>query len=326
MRDRLLWTLVLAMVLCFVPMAAAQNQPDRPAVTNPPRYTDSSPADRPDYQAAPAQSQAALPANQTAPPELVLPAGTLVIVRLTETLSSDHNNPGDGFTAVVDQPLVAQGWVVSRRGQTAVGRVAAAQKAGRVQGVSQLSVELSELMLVDGRQVPVRTQLVQSSAGTSRARDAAGVGTTAGIGAVIGAAAGGGEGAAIGAAAGAVAGIAGVLSTRGRATELYPETMLTFRLEDPVTIPTQQSLQAFHPVSQQDYNGSDGRRNAPREFRAGEAYPPPYYHNPYYYSPYYYSPYYYPPYGYYGYYGYGPRIYMGPGLFIGGRGSYRRRR
>ena len=63
---------------------------------------------------------------------------------------------------------------------------------------------------------------------------------------MIGAAAGRGEGAAIGAAAGAVASIAGILTTRGRATKIYPETLLTFRLQDPVTINTQQVQQAEH--------------------------------------------------------------------------------
>jgi hypothetical protein len=183
--------------------------------------------------------------------------------------------------------------------------------------VSQLAVELSEFVLVDGRQVPVRTELVQSSAGTSRGRDAVGVGTTTGIGAVIGAAAGGGEGAAIGAAAGAVAGIAGIFTTRGRSTELYPETLLTFRLQDPVTITTQEGQQAFRPVNQADYSGADGRRNAPQATRAVEAYPPP---------PYYYPPYYYPGYGAYGFYGYGPTVLVGPRVYFGGRGFYGHRR
>jgi len=311
MRYRLLCALVLVLGLFFVPLVAAQSQSDQPAITNPPRYSDAAPSDRPYPQVA----RQAVPLSPAVPPELVLPAGTLVMVRLTDPLSSDHNMVGDEFTAVLDQPLVAQGWVVARRGQTVIGRVAAAEKAGRVKGVSQLAVELSELMVVDGRQVPVQSELIQSSASTSKARDAAGVGTTTGLGAMIGAAAGGGEGAAIGAAAGAVAGIAGVLSTRGRATELYPETLLTFRLQNPVTVTTRQAQQAFHPVSQADYNGVSGNRNAPRAYRAVEVYPRPYY---------YYPPY--PYYGYYGYYGFGPRFILGPRVIIGGRGFHGHRR
>ncbi len=314
MKHPFVCALVLVASLCFVSLAAAQGQTDRPAVTNPPRYGDSLPADSPYPQAAPA-------ANQAVPPELVLPAGTMIMVRLIDPLSSDRNKAGDGFTAVLDQPLVAQGWVVARRGQTVVGQVAAAQQAGRVQGVSQLAMELTEIIAVDGGQMPVRTELVQSSAGTSHERDAAEIGTATGIGAVIGAAAGRGEGAAIGAGAGAAAGIAGVLSTRGRATELYPETVLAFRLRSPVTITTQQAQQAFRPVNQADYSGSDERLDQPQPPPGVESYPPP--SPPYYYPPYYYP---YSPYGYYGYYGYGPTIFVGPRVFLGGRGFYGHRR
>jgi len=306
MRKITLGVMVAAIALWSLPLLAAQGQTGAPPTTSP-QGVGAYPPDAGSYpQNAPYY-------GSQAPPSLTLPAGTLVQVRLTDTLSSDHNRPGDGFTAVLDQPIISQGWVVSRRGQTAVGRVANAQVAGRVQGVSQLAVELSELILVDGQQVPIRTQLIQTSAGTSRARDAAGVGAVTGTGAIIGGAAGGGEGAAIGAAAGAVAGIIGVLTTRGRPTELYPETMLTFRLEEPVAISTQLSPQAFRAVSSQDYAGRPGNRNPPRDYRPAAVYAPP---------PYYYPPYpHYPVYGYYGYYGYGyaygPGIYVSPRVYIG---------
>jgi hypothetical protein len=263
--------------------------------------------------------QGTSPSGRMAPPALTLPAGTLITVRTTDLLSSDRNRPGDSFTTVLDQPIVVQGWVAARRGQFMEGRVAVAQNAGRVQGVSQLAVELSGLAVVDGQQVNVRTQLVQSTGVASPGRDAQGIGVTTGMGAVIGAAAGGGKGAAIGAAAGAVAGIAGVLTTRGRPAEIYPETLLTFRLEEPVTINTEQSRQAFQPVTQQDYDNSGMQRNPPRYQRADT------YRDP---GPYYYPPRYYPPYlnygGFYGFYGFGPRIYVGPSVFWG-RGFYRHR-
>ena len=43
-----------------------------------------------------------------------------------------------------------------------------------------------------------------------------------------------------------------VLVTRGRPTEVYPETPLTFRLETPITIPAEDA-DAFPPVTQQDF-------------------------------------------------------------------------
>jgi hypothetical protein len=185
--------------------------------------------------------------------QLNLPAGTWVSVRLDQVLSSDRNQAGDSFTATLSQPLIANGIVVARRGQTVAGRVAEANKGGRVKGTSRLGIEIIELSLVDGSQMPVRTQLMSSTAGTSRGRDAAAVATTTGVGAAIGAAAAGGSGAGLGAVAGLGAAAIGVLASRGRATELYPEDLVTFRTLSAITISTQQAEHAFQPIRQEDY-------------------------------------------------------------------------
>ena len=181
-------------------------------------------------------------------------------MRINEPLSSDHNLVGDRFTVVLDQPIVVNGWVVARRGQTVMGQVKSVQKAGRVKGVSQLGVELTDLTLVDGQQAPVLTELWKASGGTSHGADAATIVGGTGLGAAIGTAADWGRGAAIGAGAGAVAGIGAVLLTRGRPTILEPESQLTFRLVDPVKVDTTHSQQAFMPVSQEDFEGGRGGR------------------------------------------------------------------
>jgi hypothetical protein len=185
--------------------------------------------------------------------DLTLPAGTWISVRADQVLSSDHNLPGDAFSATLAQPLVANGFVVARRGQILSGRVTDAVKAGRVKGTSHLALELTDVTLVDGQNIPVHTQLAQYSGGTSKGRDAAAIGTATGVGAAIGAAAGGGSGAGIGAGAGAAASTIGVLLTRGRPTEVYPESLLTFRTTEPITISTDRSSVAFEPVRQEDY-------------------------------------------------------------------------
>ncbi|MGH9593524.1 MAG: hypothetical protein ACRD5L_10565, partial [Bryobacteraceae bacterium] len=189
---------------------------------------------------------------------------------------------------VMDQPVIVDGWVVARRGQTVIGSVTDSQKAGRVKGQSQLGVDLAQLTLVDGQQVPLKTQLVQYSGGTSNGRDAVGVGTTTGLGALIGGAAGGGSGAGIGAGAGAAVGIAGVLLTRGRPTEILPETVLSFRLSEPITISTEKGQLAFQPVTQADYgSNATPHTRPPQRGRYGAypyAYPGPYYY-PYGYYP-----------------------------------------
>lgn len=277
---------VLAFSLSILPAWAGQNQ--QPAAST----SVQQPAEQPPGQAAqPESGQAAAPAEPApaeVPASLTLPAGTIISIRTSQFLSSDRNRTGDSFTAELQQPLVANGWVVARHGQTVIGRVVLAKKAGRIKGVSQLQIELSRLILVDGQQLPITTQLMQSSGGTSKGRDATAVATTTGIGAAIGATArDAGEGAGIGAAIGAGAGLAGVLLTRGRPTEIPPESVLTFDLQSPVTFSTVHSQVAFRPVTQSDYNAA---QSAPRLQRRVRRYPPP----PYYYGSYYPWGYFYP--------------------------------
>lgn len=196
---------------------------------------------------------AAVACGQDLPAQLTLPAGTWVTVRTDQVLSSDHNQQGDEFSVTLAQPLVANGFVVARRGQILAGRVAEAVKAGKVKGTSRLALELTEVTLVDGENMPVHTQLFQYSGGTSKGRDAQAIGTATGVGAAVGAAADGGFGAGVGAAAGAAASTIGVLLTRGPATEVYPEALLTFRITEPLTISTDRAAMAFVPVHQEDY-------------------------------------------------------------------------
>jgi hypothetical protein len=238
--------------------------------------------------------------SQPVPGSLTVPAGTILVIRTTDFLSSDKNQAGDPFTAVLDQPLIVNGWVVARRGQVLVGKVKDAKKAGRIKGTSELEVELTDITIVDGRQVPILTELWKASGGTSHGQDAATIGTTTGMGALIGAAADWGRGAAIGAGAGAAVGLGAVLLTRGHPTIVEPETPLSFRLVDPVKIDTTQSQQAFLPVTQQDFDAGRMEHRGPRRV-AG--YPGHYGYPCGYYGPCYAYPY--PYVGVYGLYGRG---------------------
>ena len=335
--------LALAVCLAVPSFAAAQDQPAQdqssqsgeasappstaeappPATEAAPPAADAAPEAAPQPQAAPPAAR-----NSTVPDTLTLPAGIVIPVRIQQWLSSDQNHAGDTFNAVLDQPLIVNGWVVARRGQTVTGRIVLAQKAGHGNAESKLGVELSQLNLVDGQQLPVTAQLIQDSRTRSQGRDAATLGGTTALGAIIGGAAGGGSGAAVGAAAGIGVGIAAIMATPGRPTIIRPETLLAFQLQSPVNISTSQSQVAFRPVTQADYGrDQDAYATAPR-LRYGPgapngapyaAYPPP----PYYYYGYgcgpwacYPGPVYFGP-GFYGGFGFGPRA------FIGGRGFFR---
>jgi hypothetical protein len=236
-------------------------------------------------------AQNPVPSTQTVPATLTLPAGTVIEVRTNEWLSTDRNLPGDGFNATLAQPIVVDGWVVARRGQAVLGRVSMSQKAkSSNHNTSQLGMQLSELTFVDGQLLPIQTQLTQSGTRPDRGQQVGTVGATTGTGAIIGAIADGGPGAAIGAGIGAIAGL-GIISNTGRPTVVPPETLLTFRLEAPVSLSTAGSPLAFHVATSADYNGAVAYNGQRRSFRDG-AYPPP--PAPYWGYPYGYSPYYYP--------------------------------
>ncbi len=259
---------------------------------------------RPDYRSS----------YSAVPPELTIRPGTYLTVRMDQMLSSDHNRAGDGFSATLVKPLVIDGVVVAERGQTLGGRVAESQKGGRVEGVSRLGVELIDLPLVDGQQLPIKTQFVGQVAGTSVGRDLGAVASTTALGAATGAMAAGGFGAGIGAASGAVAGLIGVLVTRGHPAVIDPESVVTFRIEQPVVISTVRAPQAFRFVSPQDYERADALQQRSQAAAAPRMVAPAPYYGGYYG-------------GFYGYpyWGgfYGPGYYWGPSIgFYYGRGYY----
>jgi hypothetical protein len=265
------------------------------------------------------QQQAAPPEDQIPiPPMLALPAGTLIQIRINNELSSEHNQAGDRFSATLEQPLIANGWVVARRGQLLTGRVATVKKAGRISGTSQLGVEIVELTFVDGQILPVHTSLLQSNGGTTYGRDTGTIVTTTGLGAIIGGATEGGGGAAVGAGIGAGAGILAVLTTRGRPTIIFPESMLTFRLEAPLEISTERGQIAFQPAGQSDYAQDQDRYAGQRQlihrpgYGSGYGSPYGYPYVPYNYAAY---PYYWSTFPYYGF----GTTFVFRGGFHGGR-------
>ena len=149
-----LGTGALALVVCAAALPAAAQERNNSQYAPPDRQ-------QADQQQAPAD-QGQYSNNQPVPATLTLPAGTVVQVRVDDRLSSDKNQSGDRFSATLDQPLIANGWVVARRGQVVTGRVEVAQKAGHGNPASKLGLALSELTLVDGQVLPVNTQLVQA--------------------------------------------------------------------------------------------------------------------------------------------------------------------
>jgi hypothetical protein len=167
---------------------------------------------------------------------VTLAAGTSIFIRLGETLSTEHNYPGDTFRGTLDQPIVMDGFVIADRGSKVLGQVVNAERAGRVRGVSDLNLSLNEISTTDGQQIRITTDAFEKHGLSSKGEDTAKIVAGAALGAIIGALGGGGKGAAIGAGAGGAAGTGAVLATRGKAAMIPAETRMQFRLTAPVTI------------------------------------------------------------------------------------------
>jgi hypothetical protein len=221
------------------PEVIAQNMPPAPVQpVEPARAAQPEPVTpepTPAVQPAP-EPPAPEPPAPPPPRQATLAAGTLIPARTVEGLSSDRNQAGDGFTATLDAPLVVNGLVIAERGAHLEGKVVQADKAGRVKGVSELSIELTQLTTSDGQHVPIETESFIKHGQTSRKEDAAKIGGGAALGAIIGAIAGGGTGAAIGTAVGGAAGTGTVIGTRGKAVAIAPETRISFRLKNTVAL------------------------------------------------------------------------------------------
>lgn len=169
------------------------------------------------------------------PVTYTLAAGESLVVRTTSTLSTKTNNAGETFTASLEEPLAVDGVVLAPKGSKVTGTVTSSDDGGRVKGVAQIGVTLTELV-VNGKSYPISSGSYVQAAKKTVTKDAQKIGIGAGIGAAIGAIAGGGDGAAKGAGIGAGAGTGVVLGTRGAPAVIPAESVISFTLSEPITV------------------------------------------------------------------------------------------
>lgn len=181
------------------------------------------------------QTVAPPPVQKPNPHPLVVPAGTILTVRLETPLSSKASQSGQSFSATLAQPVSVEGTNAIPAGAPATGTVVAAKAKGKFKGEGQLDLALTSIV-VKGRTYPIRTQVLENRAKGKGKRTAVTTGGGAAGGALIGGIAGGGKGAGIGALVGAGAGLVGGAMTGNKQIELPAEAALSFQLSAPLTI------------------------------------------------------------------------------------------
>lgn len=213
------------------------NTSDIVALTFTGRSANAAPAIAPSAMAPTSAAPMAAPADPGG--SVTIPAGQSMLVRMIDGVDSAKDQVGQVFHASLETDLSVGNSIVARKGTDVYGRLANAQKSGTFSGKSELQLELTRIV-IDGKDYPIVSSDYTLQGKGQGAATAKKVGGIAAAGAIIGAIAGGGKGAAIGAAAGGATGAGVQVLTKGQQVKVPSETLLEFRLQQPVMVaPTQ---------------------------------------------------------------------------------------
>jgi hypothetical protein len=216
-----------------------QQQPPKhaemPQPLHPPKFGEAKPSEssapRP-TETRSTPSPAARPGDTGPVTKVVkLPAGYEFQVVLAEKVSTDTHRAGTPFRAKLVQPgVVGTGIPVIPTGSEIRGEITFAQRAERVGGKANMTMEYRELVTPDGKSYPLFTEpLILEGKGTAKGDIEKTVGGAAG-GAIIGGILGGKKGALQGGAAGGAAGAAWAVATRGNDIVIDPGQVLQVTL------------------------------------------------------------------------------------------------
>ena len=179
------------------------------------------------------------PAASTSPPSApsdpyTVPKGTVLVVRMIDSVDSDVNQPGETFRATLEEPVTVAGEVLAPRGTLAAVQLVHVKQSGQLRGAEEIALQLRSITVND-KTYSLASEFAEVASQGKGSESAKVVGGVAAIGALIGAITGGKKGAAVGAATGAGVGVA-VQAVRGKQVRVPSEALLAFSLEESVTL------------------------------------------------------------------------------------------
>ncbi len=218
-------TLITACVL-LVGVSVAQQYPAPPNQQYP---------QQPPYS----QNQAAQYPATSSYGAAVIPAGTQLQIRTNETIQADSQSAGRSYSAEISQDVLGpNGQVLLPKGSPAQLTVQNVTAGNMGVGSNEVALALQSVN-VNGRTYNVISNTTKEGGNRgigANKRTAEMTGGGAVLGTVIGAVAGGAKGAVIGAIVGGGAGAAAQVATRGKEVKVPAESLLTFRLDQPLTL------------------------------------------------------------------------------------------
>ena len=167
--------------------------------------------------------------------EVLVPAGTEVEVRFSETVSSRSSSTGDVFRTTVDRDVVVGDTVAIPAGSVIVGHVTEAHQPQSVGGRARLALAFDSVELPSGESAAIDGTF--AGRGKSQNLKDAGIiaGSTVG-GVILGEAIDEGEGGIIGGILGGIGGAVAAKKTKGKPVEVPAGTVMAIELVRPVTL------------------------------------------------------------------------------------------
>jgi hypothetical protein len=202
----------------------------------------------PAAESTPAVPEPKLTAPEPIARQITVPSGTLISVRMIDSVDSESGHVGQTFKASLDAPITVDNETVFPKGAEAYVKLTKVQSAGNLKGKSELQLQLDRIFL--GRKsYTIETNTYDTSGAAQGAKTARTAVIGAAIGTAIGAITGGGKGAVIGGATGAGAGVGIEAVTKGEQVRVDSETRLDFRLEQPLEVTAQSAspIDSSHP-------------------------------------------------------------------------------
>jgi hypothetical protein len=164
-----------------------------------------------------------------------IPAGTVIGVRMIDSISSDQNYAGQIFRGSLDSPIRVGDRTVLPRGAKAYMKLTDVESSGRVKGRSELKLQL-ERIVAGNRSYAVSSNVLVFRGKSESKKTGKSAAIGAAVGGGVGALLGGGKGAAVGAGLGAGAGVASNAMHQGEQIRIGSESLIRFRLTAPLRI------------------------------------------------------------------------------------------
>lgn len=155
----------------------------------------------------------------------IIPAGTVITVRMAESVNTRHNKTGQRFTAVLEANLVSANEIVAKKGSKVYGRLTQIKKAGRLVGSASMWFELTEISIND-TMVTLKTHPLSGKGENTAKKTLGKTARAAAIGGLI-------DGS-DGAKTGSKVGLGAAILTQGNDIQITKDSLIDFVLSAPL--------------------------------------------------------------------------------------------